>query len=69
MDGIARSVQGGIDMKYKNVVVQVSNYATERLQKTLTEYGEMGFQLVNVTMAKNKYNVEVMYLFFAKERR
>ena len=54
-------------MRYKNVVVQVLNYATEWLQKTLTEYGEMGFKLVNVTMAKNKYNVDVMYLFFTKE--
>ena len=54
-------------MKYKNIVIQISNYATFDLQKKLTEYGEWGFKLVNVTMAKNKYNVDVMYLFFTRE--
>ena len=54
-------------MKYKNIVVQVSTYATDYLQETLTKYGQLGFKLVNVTMAKNKYDVEVMYLFFTRE--
>ena len=54
-------------MKYENIVVQVSNYATDYLQETLMKYGQLGFKLVNVTMAKNKYDVEVMYLFFTKE--
>ena len=55
-------------MKYENVVCQVSNYATEDvLPKTLLECGECGFKLVNVVMAKNKYNVDVMYLFFTRE--
>lgn len=54
-------------MKYENIVVQVSTYATDYLQETLMKYGQLGFKLVNVTMAKNKYDVEVMYLFFTKE--
>lgn len=39
-------------MKYENIVVQVSNYATDCLQDTLTKYGRCGFKLVNVTMAE-----------------
>lgn len=54
-------------MKYANIVTQVSNYATDRLDKTLADYGNCGFKLVNVVMAKNKYNIDVMYLFFTKE--
>ena len=54
-------------MIYSNIAVQVSNYATDWLNKTLMEYGNMGFKLVNVVMAKNKYNIDVMYLFFTKE--
>ena len=54
-------------MKYKNIVVQFSNYATDFLQETLINYGQLGFKLVNVTVAKNKYDVDVMYLFFTKE--
>ena len=54
-------------MKYENIVVQVSNYTTDHLQKTLTECGEFGFKLVNVTMAQNKYGVDIMYLFFTRE--
>ena len=54
-------------MKYENIVVQVANYATDYLQETLMKYGQLGFKLVNVTVAKNKYDVEVMYLFFTKK--
>ena len=49
---------------YINTYETVSNYCTEVLQKVLTRYGEQGFTLVSTMMAKNKYNVEVMYLFF-----
>jgi hypothetical protein len=54
-------------MIYGNISVQVSNYATDSLNRTLVEYGNMGFKLVNVVMAKNRYGIEVMYLFFTKE--
>ena len=54
-------------MKYQNIAVTVSNYATEQLNKTLKDYGKKGFKLVNAVMAKNNYGVEVMYLFFVKE--
>lgn len=54
-------------MKYENIVVQVSNYATDALQETLSKYGNRGFKLVNTIMAKNKYNIDVMYLFFTRE--
>lgn len=54
-------------MKYENIVVQVSNYATDCLQETLTKCGQLGFKLVNVTMAQNKYGVNIMYLFFTRE--
>lgn len=54
-------------MKYQNIVVQVSNYATDSLSETLKRYGQLGFKIVNVIMAKNKYDVDVMYLFFTKE--
>jgi hypothetical protein len=50
-----------------NIVVKVPNYETDNLDKTLREYGNMGFKLVNAVMAKNKYNIDVMYLFFTKE--
>ena len=56
-------------MKYENEVIQVSNYATNSLQDTLTKYGQAGFKLVNVIMAQNRYSVEVMYLFFTREIR
>ena len=56
-------------MEYENEVVQVSNYATDSLQDTLTKYGQAGFRLVNVIMAQNRYSVEVMYLFFTREIR
>ena len=54
-------------MKYENIVITISNYATDHLQDTLTKYGQSGFKLVNVTMAENKYGVNVMYLFFTRE--
>lgn len=53
-------------MKYQNTVVAISNYATNALKETLERYGELGFKLVNVIMAKNQYGVDVMYLFFIK---
>jgi hypothetical protein len=52
---------------FANIVEVISNYATDALQKTLTEYGEQGYQLVNVVLAKNRYNVDVMYCFFTKK--
>lgn len=54
-------------MKYQNVVAQVSNYATTNLDEVLNQYGQSGFKLVNVVMAKNRFGVDVMYLFFTKE--
>lgn len=62
-----RLLRGNKKMKYENVVCQVSNYATDALQETLLEYGMYGFKLVNTIIAKNKYNVDVMYLFFTRE--
>lgn len=55
-------------MKYQNIVIPVPNYATNALKKTLEHYGELGFKLVNVVMAKNQYNIDIMYLFFSKEK-
>lgn len=55
-------------MKFQNAVVTVSNYATNALKETLEHYGELGFKLVNAVMAKNRHNVEAMYLFFTKEK-
>ena len=54
-------------MKYINIVETVSNYATNSLQDTLIDYGNNGYKLVNSILAKNKYGVDVMYLFFTKE--
>ena len=54
-------------MKYRNIVVPVSNYATSELQKTLAHWGEKGYKFVNSIMAKNKHDCEIMYLFFVKE--
>ena len=48
-------------------VVTLSNYATEDLDKVLSMYGDKGYKLVSTLLAPNKFNVEVMYLFFAKE--
>lgn len=54
-------------MKYDNIVVDVSNYATLRLGKTLQDYGKLGYKLVNVAIANNEHNCKIMYLFFTKE--
>ena len=48
-------------------MVDVSNYATLHLGKTLQDYGKLGYKLVNVAMANNEHNCEIMYLFFTKE--
>ena len=48
-------------MKYQNIVITISNYTTNDLRKTLKEYGELGFKLVNVIMAKNHYNLLEWY--------
>jgi hypothetical protein len=53
-------------MKYTQIVVPISNYSTDALQKKLNRYGNEGYKFVNSVMAKNKYGVEVMYLFFVK---
>lgn len=53
-------------MKYRNVVVPVSNYATSALQKTLTHWGEKGYKFVNSVMANNEHGCTIMYLFFVK---
>ena len=53
-------------MRYHNVSTTVSNYATDGLNEMLNKYGQRGYKLVNVVMAKNKYGVDVMYLFFTK---
>ena len=53
-------------MKYRNVVVPVSNYATSALQETLTNWGELGYKFVNSIMAENQHDCKIMYLFFVK---
>lgn len=52
-----------------NQVVKVSNYATNALQDTLYGYAGKGYKLVNTILARDKYGVNVMYLFFTKETR
>ena len=52
---------------YDNIVIPVSAYATNELPEVLSTYGGQGYQLVNVTMAENHYDVMVMYCFFTKE--
>lgn len=54
-------------MKYDNTVVAISNYANADLPDILEVYGEKGYKLVDVILAPNKYNVQVMYCFFTKE--
>lgn len=49
-----------------NVVKVISNYATDALQDTLDKYAKAGYILVSAVMAKNKYQIDVMYLFFSK---
>ena len=51
----------------KNEVAVVSNYATDKLQEVLSAYAKCGYKLVSALMAPNKYEVDVMYLFFTKE--
>ena len=51
----------------ENVCVNVSNYATEALQKTLNFYGKEGVSLVSTQMASDKYGSQVMYLFFVRQ--
>lgn len=54
-------------MKFSNIVITISNYATLDLDNDLDYYGNKGYKLVSVQMAKNKYGAEVMYLFFTRE--
>lgn len=54
-------------MKFSNIVITVSNYATLDLGSYLNYYGDKGYKLVSVQMAKNEYCAEVMYLFFTRE--
>lgn len=54
-------------MRFSNIVITVSNYATPDLGSDLEYYGDKGYKLVSVQMAKNKYGAEVMYLFFTRE--
>lgn len=54
-------------MKYRNVVVPVSNYATSALQEKLTQWGELGYKFVNSVMANNEHGCTIMYLFFVKD--
>lgn len=54
-------------MKYHNIVVRVSNYATDALDEALKICGQEGYKLVNTLMAENKYGIDIMYLFFTKE--
>lgn len=53
--------------KYENTVAYVSNYCTHALEETLINYGNTGYKLVSTLMTDNKYNVQIMYLFFTKE--
>lgn len=50
-----------------NKVRIVSNYATDELQKILSNYAINGYKLVSTEMAKDQNDVIVMYLFFVKE--
>lgn len=50
--------------KPKNVCEVVSDYCSSTLSATLEGYGDDGYRLVSTVMAKNRYGVEVMYLFF-----
>ena len=54
-------------MKVSNKVATVSNYAIDNLDKILDTYGYNGYVLVSTELALNKYNQQVMYLFFTKE--
>lgn len=50
----------------KNKCVVVSNYATSELDRVLNTMGEDGYSLVSTLIAKNKYGIDAMYLFFNK---
>ena len=50
----------------KNKCVTISNYATSELNKVLNIMGENGYSLVSTLIAKNEYEVDIMYLFFTK---
>ena len=54
-------------MKYQNIVVPVTNYATSALQETLTSWGELGYKFVNSIMGDNQCDCKIMYLFFVKD--
>ena len=51
----------------RNKVVKVVNYATDKLQETLDWWGKAGYTLVSAVLAKNEYNLDVMYLFFTQD--
>ena len=53
--------------RYENVVIKISNYATDDLDKELWDMGQEGYKLVSTEMTLNKHYVNVMYLFFVKE--
>ena len=53
--------------QYDNVVVEVSNYNTNALPRTLIQWGKSGYQLVSTQMVPNKHGIEIMLLFFTKE--
>ena len=54
-------------MKYHNIAVEISNYLTIDLDKTLSKYGNLGYKLVSTNMVTNEFGCTVMYLFFTKE--
>lgn len=54
-------------MKYKNIVIVISNYETVALPKALEDYGNKGYRLVNVVMVNTIHGIPVMYCFFTKE--
>ena len=54
-------------MLFSNIVDIVSNYSTSDLENVLEYYGDKGYKLVSVQMAKNKNGAEIMYLFFTRQ--
>ena len=53
----------------ENKVVTIANYATEYLQRTLTDCANDGYKLVSSVIGRGRYNVPVMYLFFVRETK
>ena len=53
--------------KYKNTAAYVDCYCIDALEEMLINYGNAGYKLVSTLMADNKYDVQIMYLFFTKE--